>query len=215
MDPLSVIASTIAIIQAVSATYGAIQHLRGLPTEFNEVSRTLPLAQDTLRLAHDQLQGVALDESSRKALQPLVSACKDKAQMLQDIFESVGRDAKNTKDESVLAFYRNFLLRMGKAHRVETLMQGILKALDALATNQLFRAATQGQITLLEEAINQLANVDSSVPDSDLEGYGRNVVQHNASGATGYISTISGSDHKINSGSGKLYNAHTMNFGTE
>ncbi|KAH7112265.1 hypothetical protein B0J13DRAFT_534151 [Dactylonectria estremocensis] len=32
-------------------TYKAIQHLRGLPNEFNEVNRNLPLAQDTLGTA--------------------------------------------------------------------------------------------------------------------------------------------------------------------
>ncbi|RYP66586.1 hypothetical protein DL769_005993 [Monosporascus sp. CRB-8-3] len=211
MDPLSAIASTIAVVQAISSTYKAIQHLRGLPDEFNEVNRNLPLAQDTLGLARGQLQGLALDESSKEALQPLVCGCEEKAKMLQAIFEKVEKGVKNAQDGSVLDFYRTSVLRLGKAHRVETLMQGILRDLDALATNQLFRTATQSQMAQLKEAINQLSNVESSVPDSDFESPGTNS-QHIASGGTGYQSNITGQDHKIVSGSGKLYNAQTMNF---
>ncbi|KAG7402611.1 Ankyrin repeat domain-containing protein 50 [Fusarium oxysporum f. sp. rapae] len=210
MDPLSVIASTIAVVQAVSSTYKAIQHLRGLPNEFNEVNRNLPLAKNTLDLVRDQLQGLALDESSKKALQPLVSGCEEKAKMLQDIFEKVGKGAKSAKDGSVLDFYRTSLLRLGKAHRVETLMRGILKDLDALGTNQLFKTATQSQMAQLKEAIDQLSNVESSVPDTDFES-GTNS-QYIASGGTGYQSNITGHDHNIVSGGGKLYSAQTMSF---
>ncbi|KAH7124516.1 WD domain-containing protein [Dactylonectria macrodidyma] len=212
MDPLSVITSTITVIQAISSTYKAIQHLRGLPNEFNEVNRNLPLAQHTLGLARNQLQGLVLDGSSKKALQPLVSGCEEKAKMLQDIFEKVEKGMKNAEDGSVLDFYRSSLLRLGKAHRVETLMQGILRGLDALATNQLFKTATQSQMAQLKGAIDQLSNVKSSVADSDFEG---SVTQNIATGGTGYQSVISGQDHKINSGGGKQFNAHTMTFGTE
>ncbi|RYP02732.1 hypothetical protein DL764_005662 [Monosporascus ibericus] len=211
MDPLSVITSTIAVVQAISSTYKAIQHVRGLPDEFNEVNRNLPVAQNTLGLAREQLQGLALDESSKEALQPLVCGCEEKAKMLQAIFEKVEKGVKNAKDGSVLDFYRTSVLRLGKAHRVETLMQGILRGLDALATNQLFRTATQSQMAELKEAINQLSNVESSVPDSDFDSPGTNS-QHIASGGTGYQSNITGQDHKVNSGSGKLYNAQTMHF---
>ncbi|KAI8710751.1 SesA domain-containing protein [Fusarium sp. LHS14.1] len=208
MDPLSIIASTIAIVEAVSSTYKAIQHLRGLPDEFKEVSQNLPLAQDTLALARDHLQGLTLDDSSKKAIQPVVSGCEERAKMLQDIFEKVEKGTKNAKDGSVLDFYRTSLLRLGKAHRVETLMRGILRDLNALATNQLFKTATQSQ---LEEAIDRLSNVESSVPDSDFDSP-RSNSQHIASGGTGYQSNITGQDHKINSGSGKQYNAQSMSF---
>lgn len=115
----------------------------------------------------------------------------------------------------MLDFYRTPLLRLGKGRRVESLMQGILKDLDALATNQLFKTATQSQVAQLKEAIDQLSNVESSVPDSDFEGSVTNTTQHIASGGTGYQSVNSGQDQKINSGSGKQFNAHSMTFGTE
>lgn len=215
MDPLSVTASTLAIIQATSATYKVIQHLRGLPKEFIEVNRRLPLAEDTLRLARDQLQGQALDEPSKLAMQPLVTDCEERAKKLQDILEQVENGMKNTKDGSALDFYRRSLLRLGKAHRVETLMQGILRSLDALATNRLFKAATQSQVAQLQEAIDMLSKVRSSVPDSDFEGSGAILKQSIAAGGKGYQSHYSGQGQHINSGSGKQFNAQTMHFGTE
>lgn len=214
MDPLSIIASTIAIVEAVSLTYKAIQHLRGLPDEFKEVNQNLPLAQDTLALARDHLQGLALDDSSKEAIQSVVSGCEERARMLQEIFKKVEKGAKNAKDGSVLDFYRTSLLRLGKAHRVETLMRGILRDLDALATNQLFKTATQSQTAQLKEAIDQLSNVESSVPDSAFESPGSNIM-HNNDQATGYMTTISGEGHNINPGSGKFFNAQNMTFGME
>ncbi|GKU23142.1 unnamed protein product [Fusarium langsethiae] len=215
MDPLSGIASTIAVVQAISSIYKAIQRLRGLPHEFVEVSRNLPLAENTLGLARDQLQGQTLSKSYKEALQRLVSDCEGKAKKLQEIFEEVEKGMKSAEDGSVLDLYRTSLLRLGKARRVENLMQGLLRGLDSLATNQLFKTATQSQIAQLKKAIDQLSNVESSVPDSEFDSPGTNS-QHIASGGTGYQSNITGQDHQINSGSGQQNivsgSGHTMNF---
>ncbi|KAJ4250968.1 hypothetical protein NW762_011618 [Fusarium torreyae] len=211
MDPLGVIASTISVIQAISSTYGAIRHLRGLPHEFDKVARNLPLARDTLGLARDHLQGLALDESSKNALQPLISNCDEKAKMLQDIFDKVKESMKDGKDGSVLDFYRTSLLRLGKAHRVENLMGDILKDLNALSTNRLFATVTQSQMAQLRDAINELSHVGSSVSDSEFESPASNTLINNDN-ATGYMTNISGQDHKINPGSGDFYNAHNITF---
>lgn len=208
MDPLSIIASTIAVIQATASTYKAIQNLRGLPKEFDEVSQNLPLAENTLCLARNQLEGQTLDEPSRTALERRISGCELKAKQLRDIFEKVDNSAKNGKDRSVQALYRTSLLRLGKSHRVETLMRGILRDLDALATNQLFKTATQSQVVQLEEAIDQLSNVVSSVPDSDFNGSGASFTQ-NISGGTGYQAERQYFHH----GSGQINSADNMSVG--
>ncbi|KAM0545980.1 hypothetical protein ACHAPJ_011092 [Fusarium lateritium] len=218
MDPLSIIASTIAIVEAITTTYKAIQHLRGLPDEFNKVAQNLPLARDTLGLARGHLQSLDLDEQSKNALQPLISNCEEKAKLLHDIFEKVEKGMKNAKDGSVLDYYRTSLLHygktLGKAHRVERLMGDILKDLDALSKNRLFTTATQSQVSKLQEAIDELSQVRSSVSDSEFENAGTNIM-NNKDNATGYMSVISGQSHNINPGSGKFFNAQTMTFGTE
>ncbi|KAF4962377.1 hypothetical protein FSARC_9543 [Fusarium sarcochroum] len=214
MDPLSAIGSIISVIQAISSAYKAIQHLRGLPHEFDEVARNLPLARDTLGLARDHLQGLALDEPSKNALQPVISKCEEKAKMLQDIFEKVEEGTRNARNRSVLDFYRTSLLRLGKAHRVESLMGGILKDLDALSTNRLFATVTQSQLAQLKDAIDELSHVRSSVSDSEFEGPVSNIMNNNDN-ATGYMSIISGQSHVINPGSGKFFNAQNMTFETK
>jgi hypothetical protein len=212
MDPLNAVGSTIAIVQAISSIYDTIKYLKGLPNEFNEVSQSLPLAQDTLELARHQLEGRVLDESSIQAIQPVISTCEVKAQMLRNILEKVEKCAKNAKNGSVLDFYRAPLLRLGKAHRVETLMHGILRCLHSLATNQLFRTPNPIQIVQLQKAVDRLSTVQSSVPDSDFDG--SHMTQNIASGGTGYQSANSGQGQTINSGGGNQYNATNMHFGT-
>lgn len=92
-------------------------------------------------------------------------------------------------------------------------MRGVLKGLDALATNQLFRTAAQSQMAKLKKAIDRLSNVESPVPDSEFES--RASSQIIESGGTGYQSNIDGQGHTINSGSGHQSNAHTINIGTK
>jgi hypothetical protein len=215
MDALSVIASIIAVVQAIFSTYEAIQHLEGVPREFNEVNQNLPLVGGTLGLARNQLRVVDLDESSRRAIEPILSECHEKAIVLRDIFQRVDKGKKDAKDGSVLDFYRTTLLRLGKAHRVESLMQGILRGLKELAINQLFRTATQSQMVKLEHAIDRLSSVGTSVPDSDFESCVTNITQNIAKGGTGYQPVNRGHAQNNNFGTGKQFNAQTMNFGTE
>lgn len=212
MDPLSIIASTITVVQATVSTYRAIQHLRGLPEEFNEVGRRLPLADDTLRLVRHQLESQTIDEQSKVALEPSINGCEAKAKQLRDVFANVKKG--DGKDGSIRDIYRRSLLRWGKAHRVENLMKGMLCDLDALATNQLFRAATQSLVTQLKDEIDKLSDVLPDVPDSELNNL-KSFNQTIESGGTGYLAER----QYINPGSGQQYNVsgsgHTMNFGAK
>lgn len=211
MDPLSVIASIIAVVQATAATYQAIHKLRGLPKEFVEVSLRFPLAEDSLRLLQSQLNTQTIDDASKKAIEPCLTGCDRKAKKLRDIFKSVEQGASN--DASVLDMYRAALKRLGKAQRVESLMNGILADLNALATNRIFRGDDTAHVAAqLKEAIAHLSDLTPSVPDEELDGpQGCNQVIE--SGGTGYQAQYN------NYGSGPNYNisggSHTMNFGTK
>ncbi|KAK0709010.1 hypothetical protein B0T26DRAFT_630124, partial [Lasiosphaeria miniovina] len=150
MDPLSTVASTIALIQAISSTYRAIQHLRGLPKTFDEVNQGLPLVEDTLALVRDRLGGMDLDEPSRRTIGPVISGCEEKARTLRDIFQEVERNKKEGNDRLALDIFP-IMSRLGKAHQLKTLMQEIERDVMRLATNQLFRTATQDQLVKLGE----------------------------------------------------------------
>jgi len=75
-------------------------------------------------------------------------------------------------------------------------MQGILRDLNALATNQLFKTATQSPVVRLEEAIQQLLGVESSVSDSEFGGSVTNSTENIATGGVGYQSVNSGQGQK-------------------
>ncbi|KUJ12153.1 WD domain-containing protein [Mollisia scopiformis] len=207
MDPLSAIASAIAIIQAISSTYKVIEDLKNLPKAFREVNKSLPIVEDTLKIARQQLLGKSVDESTKKAIEPYIIASEEKAKSLRDIFKKVEQgqvQGKDTKGWSVVDFYRTTVVPMGKAHRVESLMKDILEAVKNLATYQVFKTATQQQVKKLEDAINELAKVEPSLPDSDFEAKSTtNVSQSVAEGGKG--------NQAVNSGPGQQDN----NFGNK
>lgn len=218
MDPLSITVATIAIIQSISSTYNAIQHLKGLPKAFNEVGQDLPLVRETLDLARSQLQASTLDESTKKAIEPIIKGCKDKASALNDIFQEIDKKKKHDKEAkdwpALVSFYRTLLLRLGKAHRVETLMQGILKDLKGLAVHQLFKVATKAQIDKLESAINKLSEAEPSLPDSEFESNGTNVSQRIGDGGKGWQFNAMGGT--LTNRFGPEFNATgNMSFGTD
>ncbi|RYP50205.1 hypothetical protein DL768_004226 [Monosporascus sp. mg162] len=191
MDPLSITASTITVIQSISAAYKVIKQLKGLPKAFNQVGDNLPLVEDTLEAAHARLEKASLDASSKKAIEPVTQRCQEKAKALRDIFQEVERGRKDTKDakdwSALASFYRTKVLPMGKASRVEALMHDILCGLRGLAIHHLFKAATEKQLEKLEKAIQDLSAVEPSLPDSDFEkGSTANIAQTIESGGTGY-----------------------------
>ncbi|KAH6881025.1 WD domain-containing protein [Thelonectria olida] len=206
MDPLSIILATISLLEATSTAYEAIKHVTGLPKAFEKVNESLPLAQDTLRSARD-----TLTSTEKATIGPIVGKCEEKAKALLDIFEKVEAKHKehkehqaseDTKNWPVVDFYRKTLRnlgRMAKAHRVEALMQDIMEELKELAINKIFKTATDAQVTRLEKAIEELAKVEPSVPDSDLEDLGMvNISQLVASGGKGNQGVATGSANQNN-----------------
>jgi len=216
MDPLSVIASTIAVAQAISSTYKAIQHVKGLPKAFNEVNQSLPLVEQTLEAARSQLLVASLDEASAKAIEPVIKGCQEKANALLAIFQKIDNGKKDTKNGWVTELYRTVVIPLGKAHRVEALMKDILKGLKDLAINQLFKTATQSQMARLEKAIQELSEVEPSVSDSDFEDSGAlNVTQNVAQGGTGNQAVNRGEKQENVFGNQFQSQGGAMSFGTD
>ncbi|KAK7226933.1 hypothetical protein V2G26_014936 [Clonostachys chloroleuca] len=174
MDPLIVIKSTTTAVLAISSIYGAIRHLRGLPTEIHDVGMNIHLARDILRLACQQLKGLAVDESSTKALEPVVSIFEKQATTLLCIFKEFEKNVKNANNRSMLNCYRTSLLPLGRSpwEEIEILMQRFFGGLVILATNHLVKMATQSQRAELKKAIDRLTNVKIFVPDSDFNSPG-------------------------------------------
>jgi len=162
---LGLVAAIISVTETTIEVYKAIKDLHGLPEAFQEVSERLPLVMQTLEAAKGQATNTKSPDEI-KALKDILDSCKNKAQKLQDIFMSIARKSKDKFDISV---YRSVVIKLGKKHRVETLMGDILKDLEILTAHHIFQAATQNQVELLAEAKDGLAKVPPSLPDSDFD----------------------------------------------
>lgn len=216
MDPLSIVASTITIVETASKIYQVLKRVKDVPKEFAEIERTLPLAKDVLQKLQDALEGHELDDESRQAIQPTLADCNAKAKKLEGILEQV-RKGSSGQGGSVLEQYRLTLRRLGKANRVEKLMQSVLKGLDKLATHQVFAAASGLHVEELKKEIEKLGGLESSVPDSEFGDTNVHMEQTVAQGGSANMFNISGEGHNINAGPSPMYNSNggVMNIGTK
>ncbi|KAL2874435.1 hypothetical protein SGCOL_010415 [Colletotrichum sp. CLE4] len=216
MDPLSITASTLTVIQSLLATFDTIKHIRGLPAAFREVGESLPLVENTLQLVHEALKAEKPYVAAEKELITALFDCQNRASTLRDIFKDIegGKNQeKEAKEWSALAkFYHNKIVPLGKAHKVESLMQDILKKLKVLAIRQIFKASAelQKQVDSLEDAIRSLSEVDPSLQDSDVDAASNNISMNNYNKAKELVST--GSNAEIAMGD-KYHSGHNMYFG--
>ncbi|KAH7302822.1 hypothetical protein B0I35DRAFT_501667 [Stachybotrys elegans] len=219
MDPLSLVMASIGLVQTISSTYRAIQHIKGLPKAFQSVSDDLPLVEAILKSARDELSRQnSLAEDVKRSINTIIKRCHDNAQKLNTIFEKIKgkeqQESKDGKEWSVTEFYRNTLRsfgRLAKAHKVENLMKDLLQDLKKMALMQIFKTATAAQIEKVEKALLELENVEPSVPDSDFEeGESFRVEQKIASGGKGNQAINKGGEqhnifgHHIDSGGGSI-----------
>lgn len=218
MDPLSIIAGIIAIVDSILSTYSAIREIKGLPKAFEEVERNLPLVKETLQIAEQQLHNNSPSDAEKRAIEPIIIACESKLKELHKVLTKIQKQKKEgngeIKDWSSLAkLYQKVVVPMGKAHRVESLMSAMIGSLKALAIHQMFKAATQPQVGKLEEAIKKLSQVEPSIPDSDFESGRSTVNQTNNDRSNGFLCT-EGTMHNVVGGN--VWKAdHNMNFGMD
>lgn len=217
---MDVIASTLAILGAVSDAYTGIQKLVNLPKAFKEVRDQLPLAEQLLKAAK-----VVLEENpdAKTPTSDCLEACKQKAETLRNIFEdlrdtakesTLGKDSEGQVEWSASTLadaYKTRLLRfkrMAKANKVEKLMKDIMEKLKTLSTYQSFKtpAIWQDKIEEITASIDALTTVtekhpsidDDDLPDDNNERFQQNI-HDNATGfqninqRDGYMPVATGS----------------------
>ncbi|KAF3902587.1 hypothetical protein ABW21_db0207830 [Orbilia brochopaga] len=219
MDPLSVVASTIAIVQALSKTYEIIKKTAGLPGAFEEVSQQLPIVDHTLRNARSRLRrGPDPTDEEEAVIIAILKPCQEKLEKLKQIFEKLQEKCQHDGGPTIWKKMQGTYHRVlagAKANRVETLMEDILKSIKMLALNQVFKLAMAQDLTDIDNSINKIASVEPSLPDSEFEGSGTiNAQQTVASGAHGQQNNVQGGENTFNSG---MYIAtgtgHTFHYG--
>ncbi|KAH8782070.1 hypothetical protein BGZ57DRAFT_886228 [Hyaloscypha finlandica] len=156
---IGLISGLISIIEATKTVYNAAKDAKDQLEAFRQVAARLPLVIEILHNAKKATQ--RLDETAQEALEPILESCKAKAENLKEIFQKVIRK----DDDKWHDRYKKALGTLGKGDKVECLMEGILKDIQVLACERLQGTATEAQVKEIEEAIKQMNEIPSSLPD--------------------------------------------------
>ncbi|KAJ5855611.1 ankyrin repeat protein [Penicillium soppii] len=172
MDPLSIVASVVGLLQAISTTYATFNTIRNLPKAFEHVRTYLPLAQRILKDVRAQLKQRNLTKAEQQSITRIIRECEIKATELKQIFDALEKKCKQDKDarswDKLRGWYHE-ILRGIKGHRVESLMNDILEAMKKLALYQRFRLATQEDVAEIKKALEDISHVEPSLDDAAVE----------------------------------------------
>ncbi|KAH7132724.1 SesA protein [Dactylonectria macrodidyma] len=200
---IGLISGILTILDTVSKLYSVVENAESLPLAFREIARRLPLVQDTLRSAEGYIKQNDADGMACAAIKPIVESCKGKAERLRDVLQEMAPGANDSR----LQRYRLAIRTLGKSHRVEELMKGMLEDAHLLAGNRAVKAATEAQVGELLRAMRELSEAPPSVPDAGrsptFAHYGTGHQFNNAGSGT----------QSINTSDGKQFVACTMTFG--
>jgi hypothetical protein len=202
---LGVISSIIAIVDGTKQVYDAAKNAQGLPEAFREVAARLPIVQNILASAERHIEKGNTDEDSRKGVKDTVEGCGKKAEKLEELFKKVIPADSASRAERYLSAART----LGKGSRVENLMKGMLEDVQLLAINYGMSTVTDTQRKEVAEAIKEVAALPPSIPEHTIEGTGFTAT-HSGSGS---INQAQG-DQYNNPGSGQIYHAQSMTFGS-
>ncbi|KFY68064.1 hypothetical protein V496_01311 [Pseudogymnoascus sp. VKM F-4515 (FW-2607)] len=131
----------------------------GQPEAFHQVAARLPLVIEILRSATERIQ--SLDETAQEALEEFLESLKKKAEKLEKIFRKVIRQDDNKWYDR----YKEAVETVMNGGKVECLMETILKDIQVLVCERLMGTATEAQVKEIEEAIKQMNEMPSSLPD--------------------------------------------------
>ena len=202
---LGVISSIISIVDGTKQVYDAASSTQGLPEAFREVAERLPIVHDILGSAKRYIEERRADEGSCKGAKGVVESCEKKARKLEELFEKViPADGASRREK-----YLSAVKTLGKGSRVETLMKGMLEDIQLLATKHSMVMETDTQQNEVAKAIEAVEALPPSFPEHAADETGFTAI-HSGSGA---INQVQG-DQFNNPGSGHVYHAQSMTFGT-
>lgn len=205
---LGLISSAISIIDASQKIYEAAKDVKGMHAAFKEVAKNVPLVLGTLKLAEQAHLSMkkewqsSTDEAKKKDIEqtakevkPVFETCKANTKALRDIFEEmVPGDEDGRMDRYLMAPKSVF---SDKQHKVEDLMQEILKKLQLLHTHHYFKTAIND--SEIKPGIQGLRMVKPSLlPQDDRASYlnsGCGPQNINSGSGKMVTNTISGGQH--------------------
>ncbi|KAF4870329.1 hypothetical protein CGCSCA1_v010543 [Colletotrichum siamense] len=214
MEPLGTISAIISIIGAVSGTYNTIDEIQGRPKAFDEIKESLPLVKQVLTEAeHANPQDLEGNEETKKTVSNAIRECHREATVLKTVFEEFQKKCDEDRDQNntwgkARAWYH--VATQGKeARRVETLMEGILQRLQALAMVEVF--GIKGHMSDITNALKNLQDAGETLDESEIRAGANHARQTNQSSTTATQNNVSGGRQNNGNHSGNTYNS-TVNI---
>ncbi|KAI9679647.1 MAG: hypothetical protein M1829_001609 [Trizodia sp. TS-e1964] len=199
------IGAILEISKTISEVYTTFKDLQGLPKAFSLVARRLPLVNDILESVkrHVEAEG---NEVVCRTIMPIVEHSETNIKTIEEIFEKLkpGDGAKK------LERYIKAVKARGKGSKVENLMANVFKDVQLLNLQRGMNTTTHEQQAEVLAAIQELADVPPSVPDSEFHEHGLTMSQ-SGSGTQQYVAT----GDAFSSGGGKIYSAQQQIFVNE
>jgi hypothetical protein len=207
---LGVISSVISIVDGAKQVYDAAANAEGLPEAFREITDRLPIVRNTLESADKHIRDNDVDESSCKAMKPVIERCGKKAEKLDELFKKVIPPGDASRAERYLKAVKT----LGKGGKVETLMHGMLQDVQLLASNYGMKTVTTEQIEQITTALKDVSEIKASVPDSEF---------YDTAFTTNMLGDVHGTmninnverDQYLATGTAKMYNTTSMSFGKD
>ncbi|KAH8675147.1 hypothetical protein BGZ61DRAFT_458395 [Ilyonectria robusta] len=201
MDPLSIIASMISIIGDITTKYKTIDNTANLPKAFEEVKRSLPIVEGIFFGMKERLRKRNLLDEQSQAILNGIKPCEDKIKELKSVIDVVKTEFEADQHAGEWARVRHaYYKALGrvKALGVESLMKDILKGLKKLAQVQVFELVTQDDLKAIENALEKLESVESSLEVSELDSTGNNYASQSVA--------ANGTGHQYNTQGGAVFN---------
>ncbi|EXK77349.1 hypothetical protein FOQG_17942 [Fusarium oxysporum f. sp. raphani 54005] len=193
-EVVGLISAIIGIVETIGKVSKALKDAKDLPQAFREVADRLPLVQDTLQTVENHISNDA-DEATCQAIAAVLEKCHKKALQLEELFNAVS----SSDNTSRMKRYALAVKNLGKESRVELLAKGMMEDAHLLALNHAAQAATEAQVAQLSEAIQELSNIEPSLPEED------GISQTHYGSGDNIAGNKYGGNHYENSGSGTAY----------
>lgn len=187
---LALTRATISTLQNSYDVYSDRSDADSLPSAFQVVAQHLQVLCEALKAANEQVRALK-DEEMCKEIKSTAAGCGEKAKLLDRLFlRVVLAPAAET-----MGRYQEAAREIGKGHRVETLMKGIMEDTKLFLTvKEDMTAATEPHLELLLKSIKEVSKIPPSLSvEGQTSGY------NNYGSGTQNINNGDGSQNNNNS----------------
>jgi len=191
------ISKVIGIVESAKKVYDSKPTIEVLPEAFVEITKHLPLVNESLKIVSDVIQGVEFNDALYQSIESTTGSCEQKAARLNKIFRKCLPESKIP----ALDRYKKAIIQFGKDHMVEVLMKSLLEDVRKLAEPDAIKSATKVQLEKLSEAIEVVSKLEPSIRD-DSNGNPATYVHHgsgpqNIHTGHGHINSVSGEGNQF------------------